>query len=332
MNYGIDLRFADLLRSRFQKFTSKKSGLYNFRCPYCGDSDKYKNKARGYLFLKKNDLVYKCHNCGVGRSFGGFLKDQAPDLHDEYVMERYKNGLTGKGRNVADPDFKTKAPVFVSTPTGLKKISDLNNSHPAKRYLQDRKIPEDAMQRLYYVDRFQTWVNTQQKTFPDTKNDHARIIIPLIDADGKWFGFQGRSLNPKDKLRYITILLDDEKPKLFGLDKVKKDETIYVTEGPLDSLFIRNSIAMCGADVHIDNRTYNDTVWIYDNEPRNQQIVSRVSRSIEDGQKVVIWPSAIKEKDINDMFLAGHDVQKVIESNVYQGLEAKVKFIEWKKV
>lgn len=332
MSSSIDLQYVNLISSRLQKFSSKKVGVYNFRCPYCGDSQKYKNKARGYLFLKKNDLVYKCHNCGVGKSFGGFLKDNAQDLHDEYVMERYKMGLTGKGRNVATPKFETSKPVFVSKPTGLKKITDLNNSHPAKRYLQARKLPDESLDRLYYVDRFQSWVNTQKKTFPDTTNDHDRIIIPLIDTDGNWFGFQGRSLNPKDKMRYITIMLDDEKPKLFGLDKVNKNETIYVTEGPLDSLFIRNSIAMCGADVHIDNRIYNDTVWVYDNEPRNQQIVSRISRSIEDGQRVVIWPSVIKEKDINDMFLAGHDVQKVIESNVYQGLEAKVKFIEWKKV
>lgn len=328
----VDTRYADLVGPRLQKFVRKKNGLWNFRCPYCGDSQKHKNKARGYFFLKKNDIVYKCHNCGVGRSFGGFLQDHAPDLHDEYVMERYKKGLTGKGRNVADPDFKQiKKPVFVSKPTGMKSISDLNISHPAKKYLLERKIPEDALQRLYYVDRFQQWVNTQKKTFPDSNVDHPRIIIPLIGTDGNWFGFQGRSLNPKDKMRYITIMLDEDKPKVYGLEKINENETVYITEGPFDSYFLRNSIAMCGADVDLSSFNYR-MVWVFDNEPRNKQIVDRIARTIERGERVVIWDKDIQQKDINDMVLAGLDVQRMVESNVYHGLEAKLKLTDWKKV
>ena len=331
MNFTVDMRFADLVGPRLQKFARKKNGLWNFRCPYCGDSQKHKNKARGYFFLKKNDIVFKCHNCGIGRSFGGFLQDHAPDLHDEYVMERYKKGLTGKGRNVADPVIQTKAPVFVSKPTGLEKISDLNISHPAKKYLLERQLPEDALKRLYYVDKFQDWVNTQKKTFPESNVDHPRIIIPLIDRDGNWFGFQGRSLNPKDKMRYITIMLNDDKPKVFGLDNVDETKTIYVTEGPFDSFFIPNSIAMCGADVDLstDDHRY---VFVFDNEPRNKQIVDRIAKTIEKGHRVVIWTHDIVEKDINDMVLAGRDVQRVIESNVYHGLEATLKLNDWKKV
>lgn len=325
------MRYADLVGPRLQKFVRKKNGLWNFRCPYCGDSQKHKNKARGYFFLKKNDIVFKCHNCGVGRSFGGFLQDHAPDLHDEYVMERYKRGLTGKGRNVADPVIQTKAPVFVSKPTGLKKITDLNISHPAKKYLLERRLPEDALKRLYYVEKFQDWVNTQKKTFPESNVDHPRIIIPLIDHDGNWFGFQGRSLNPKDKMRYITIMLNDDKPKVFGLDKVDETKTIYVTEGPFDSFFISNSIAMCGADVDLSTDD-NRYVFIFDNEPRNKQIVDRIAKTIQKGHRVVIWTNDIVEKDINDMVLAGLDVQHVVESNVYHGLEATLKLNDWKKV
>lgn len=327
----VDMRYADLVGPRLQKFVRKKNGLWNFRCPYCGDSQKHKNKARGYFFLKKNDIVFKCHNCGVGRSFGGFLQDHAPDLHDEYVMERYKRGLTGKGRNVADPVIQTKAPVFVSKPTGLKKITDLNISHPAKKYLLERRLPEDALKRLYYVEKFQDWVNTQKKTFPESNVDHPRIIIPLIDHDGNWFGFQGRSLNPKDKMRYITIMLNDDKPKVFGLDKVDETKTIYVTEGPFDSFFIANSIAMCGADVDLSTDD-NRYVFIFDNEPRNKQIVDRIAKTIQKGHRVVIWTNDIVEKDINDMVLAGLDVQHVVESNVYHGLEATLKLNDWKKV
>jgi predicted RNA-binding Zn-ribbon protein involved in translation (DUF1610 family) len=329
----VDRKYADLLGSRLQKFSVKNNGrVWNFRCPYCGDSQRDKKKARGYLFLKKNDIIYKCHNCGVGKSLGNFLKDNAPDLYDEFVMERYKSGLTGKGRNVSNPVFVSKRPKFVSKPTGLQSISDLNISHPAVRYLQNRELPQDAYKRLYYVDRFQDWVNAQKKTFPDSKLDHPRIIIPLIDSGGSWFGFQGRSLNPKDKLRYITVMLDDAKTKIYGQESINPDETVYVTEGPFDSYFLTNAIAMCGSDVDHSSLPYRNRIWVFDNEPRSREITNKIDRAISEGEKVVIWPTHIEQKDLNDMSLSGHEVKSIVESNVYSGLQAQVKFSEWKKV
>ena len=127
-------------------------------------------------------------------------------------------------------------------------------------------------------------------------------------------------------------MLDDHEPKIYGLDNINKESTVYITEGPFDSTFISNSIAMCGADVDISDWGIGDPVYVYDNEPRNREIVNRISKTIDSGNKVVIWPSSIKEKDINDMVLSGLDVQNVVESNVYNGLEAKIKFNYWKKI
>ena len=327
----IDVIYANLVSSRLEKFKQVRNGVYTFRCPYCGDSEKYKNKTRGYFFNKKSGLVFKCHNCGVGRSFANFLKDNASDLHDEYVMERYKQGLTGKGRNVANPKFEFEKPKFVKSRTDLPKVSELNNSHPAKGYLLGRGIPEEYFSEFYYAEKFCKWVNTQKPTFKNVKKDHPRIIIPFIDTDGSWFGFQGRSLMPNDDLRYITIMLDEDRPKVYGLNKIKSESTVYIVEGPFDSLFVENGVAMCGADVDVSSFDW-DCVYIFDNEPRNKQICDRISSAIDRGDSVVIWPTNLIEKDLNDMVLSGHDVKTLVESNTYQGLEAKVKFTEWKRV
>jgi len=327
----IDVIYANLVSSRLEKFKQVRNGVYTFRCPYCGDSEKYKNKTRGYFFAKKSGLVFKCHNCGVGRSFANFLKDNANDLHDEYVMERYKQGLTGKGRNVADPDFKFKKPKFVKSQTDLPTIESLNSDHPAKGYLLGRGIPESKFSDLYYAEKFCQWTNDQKPTFKNVKKDHPRIIIPFIDKDGKWFGYQGRSLDVNDKMRYITIMLDEDHPKIYGLNKIDDTKTVFITEGPFDSLFIANSVAMCGADVDVSSYSW-DCVYIFDNEPRNIQICDRISNTIDRGDKVVIWNSNIQLKDLNDMVLAGHDIRNLVESSIYQGLEAKVKFTEWKRV
>ena len=332
----IDLLYTNLVSARLDKFKKIKEGTYNFRCPYCGDSQRYKNKARGYLFQKKAGLIYKCHNCGVGRSFANFLKDQASDLYDEYIMERYKAGTTAKkgvhgGFNVPEPKLDFDKPTFKKKGE-LQDIRSLNISHPAKKYIVDRKIPEKYFSDLYYVDEFCTWVNTQKPTFTNVNRDHPRVIIPFIDEKGEWFGFQGRSLDVRDKLRYITVMLDDSRTKVFGLNRVDFKKTVYITEGPFDSLFIDNAIAMAGADIDWDTIKDKEAVFVFDNERRNPEIVKRMSNAIDRGYEIVIWPTHLVEKDLNDMTMGGHNVQSLVEFNTYNGLEAHVKLSEWKKV
>ncbi len=156
------------------------------------------------------------------------------------------------------------------------------------------------------------------------------IIIPLFYKD-TLVGFQGRSLGPS-KVKYITVMINDDAPKIYGLDQVGTGTPVYITEGPFDSTFIRNSIAMCGSDGDVRKWGISTPVWVYDNEPRNREIVRRIEDTIDRGEKVVIWPTNIKEKDINDMVLAGQDVQNVVESNTYQGLEAHLNFNKWKRI
>ena len=332
MDYVED-KYIRFLNTRLDKFKNVKSGLYNFRCPYCGDSQKHRNKARGYFFLKKSEYIFKCHNCGMGRSLGNFLKDHAPDLHDQFILEKYRAGATGKGRHTPNPKYKSAKPNFISKVADLKSIADLNRKHAAREYLEKRQIPQEKLSSLYYTDRFKTWINSKKPgTFKSLQNDRPRIIIPLIDRDGKWFGVQGRSLLPKSTMRYITILFDADKQKVFGLNNVNESEPVYVVEGPFDSLFLDNSIAMAGSDIDCRTFGWSDYIWVYDNEPRNRQIVERLTKSIDRGEKVVIWPQQVTEKDINDMILVGNDPQTIIKTNTYQGIQAKIKLTEWKRV
>ena len=329
----IDLKYINEISPRLEKFTKKKDYLYNFRCPYCGDSKKNRNRARGFFFRMKADMVFKCHNCGVGRTLTNFLKDMDVNLHDQYVIEKFKNGLTGKGTTTPEPKFTFEKPNFSKPKNSikLKRISELNTTHPARRYLDNRKIKD--LDKFYYCPKFKEWTNkiSQTKVFENLENDGPRIIIPLLDKEKNLFGFQGRSLDSQTKLRYITIMLDNQKPKLYGLDCINDEKEIYVTEGPFDSHFITNAIAMCGSDVDLSTFNYR-FIFVFDNEPRNREIVGRIEKTIDRGNKVVIFPKKIREKDLNDMFLAGHDVQSMVESNVYQGLEAKLKLNDWKKV
>lgn len=331
----IDITYINLLSSQLQKFSRKKEYLYNLRCPYCGDSQKNKNKARGYFYRVKNDMFFKCHNCGVGKTLANFLKDNSPLLYDQYIMDRYKAGITGKGSNTPKPHLEFDTPKFTKTIfSELPTIASLDREHSARKYLEKRKIPIDFFTKLYYAEKFSEWSNKHNPNAQIKINDR-RIVIPFISENNTIYGYQGRSLNPNSSLRYITATLDPSNPKIYGLNSVNKNKIVYVTEGPFDSMFLNNAIAMGGSDVNLHdifNKEKTEIVMVYDNEPRNKQIVDKIEKSIDSGYSVVIWDDTIKEKDINDMYLSGKNVNKIVSTSTYSGLNAKVKLIEWKKV
>jgi hypothetical protein len=241
-------------------------------------------------------------------------------------MEKFKEGFTGKNFVVTKPEFKFEQPVFkkkvnINLPKASEDVS-------AKKYLESRKLDPE---KFYFADKFKEWVNTLKPTFDSIKYDEPRIVIPLYGFDNNLIGVQGRAL-VSNSVKYITIMLDEEAPKIYGLESVNTKLPVYVVEGPFDSTFIDNCVALCGSDGDVRCLEGSDIIFVYDNEPRNEQIVRRIGDTIDRGYKVVIWPTNIKEKDINDMILSGHNVKSMIESNTYSGLEANLKFTVWKKV
>ena len=320
----IDSKYIGLVSSRLQKFKRVKADLYNFRCPICGDSKKHKNKARGDLYPLKADMNFKCHNCGASSTFNNFLKTIDSTLHKQYVLEKFKERNVGKGSIIPEPKFDFKKPV-IKKKLDLPKAVDVKI---AKEYLEKRKLDPS---KFYFASKFKEWTNKQKQTFDTIGREECRIVIPMYDTDHDLIGFQGRSLGP-NSVKYITVMIKDDVPKLYGLEKVDKSKPVFVVEGPFDSTLINNSIAMCGADIGSSYLDEYDLIYVYDNEPRNREICDRISKCIESGNQIVIWPSTINEKDINDMVMGGHNVMNLLESNTYSGLKAKIKFNNWKKI
>ena len=319
----VDSKYVNLISVRLEKFKRVKTDLYNFRCPICGDSKKNKSKTRGYIYSVKSNTNFKCHNCGASMSLNNFIKKVDPAIHKQYSLEKFRDGHTGRNFVVDEPEFKFEKPMF-------KERVDLplcSESKFASDYLQKRKLNPN---HFYFSEDFSAFVKSFKEVEFDNLYKESRIVIP-IHYQKKLVGFQGRALSP-NSIKYITIMLNDDAPKIYGLDQIKKNESVYVTEGPFDSTFIRNAIAMCGADADVRRWGIDNPVWIYDNEPRNREIVQRIGKTIESGDSIVIWPNNIVEKDINDMVMSGHNVQSLIESNTYSGLEAKLKFNTWKKI
>ena len=333
MSSYIDLKFINDLSGRLSQFKKKTDYLFNFRCPHCGDSQKSKTKARAYLYRVKNDMFFKCHNCGQGQNLANFIKFVDPKLYESYLLERYKKSAPATPK----PKFDFKPTKFTNqTPIDdLKSIRDLSEDHPARLYCVNRKIPEKYFDKLFLSDKFMTLVNeVKPNTYKITK-DHPRLIIPFYDTTGKVFAFQGRAFG-KEQPKYLTIKLDENRQKVYGLDKVNFQQPIYITEGPIDSLFIDNCLAAGGADLFLKNKIPNENItYIFDNEPRNKEIVKRMYKVIEQDFNVVIWPEDLQLKDVNDMIMSGltkFELQDIISNNTYSKLSALTKLNYWKKI
>jgi hypothetical protein len=334
MSLYIDRKYISLVSTKLERFKQKSEFLWNFRCPICGDSHKNKLKTRGYFYRRKSDLFFTCHNCGTSLSIGSFLKTIDPSLYREYQLERFKNESTG---NVPKPDFtlvKTK-PIF-KTAIDLPTIASLPNEHIAKRYLLERKIPREKLSDIYYAENFKSFVKEVLPDYDKSLYDESRIVFPFYDKEKKLLGFQGRAIG-NSKIKYITIKLEEDGKKLFGADRVDISKRIYVVEGPIDSMFLQNSLATMDASLYNITLLFgnHDYVFIHDNEPRNAAIVKQMSKTISHGKNIFIWPQGVAAKDINDWILMGttaSEIQRIIDTNTFADLRAKLEFERWKKV
>jgi len=344
MSVYIDRKYLLLVSSLLQRFSQKKEDLFNFRCPICGDSQKNKLKARGYVYRKNNDYFYTCHNCLASTTFSKFLKNVDPETHRRYTLERYTSGDNAHS-NYKKHEFSLSGPkpseILNNKKLRLKdikidSIDKLPSNHPAVEYIRGRKIPQEYWSEIFYHTEYKNFIDSAfpEHSTDDIPND-SRIVLFYTNEKSEITNVTGRAINPT-KVRYCTVKVSDEK-KLFGLHRLQKENTIYVLEGQFDSFFIPNSVAsgdsnLGGAAAALSE---SDVVLIYDNEPRNKEIVKQIGRSIENNFKVVLFPDILPYKDINEMVLGGmssEEILKIIDDNTSQGLTAKLKFVDWKKV
>mgnify|MGYP001171827572 CR=1 FL=1 len=271
-------------------------------CPYCGKD------AFAYTYNDKK--MFLCHHC---------------QRHMNY--DRVKFNDESNSSNIRNSRVSVAANINYSTVLhNCEVLADLPDWHKSVRYARSRNIPDSSFTELYYCKDFREVAKFAEVNIGSSE----RLILPFIDENNDLFGLQGRALDNSEP-RYITLMFKEDKEKLYGKHKVDLSKPFYVVEGPIDSLFLKNCIAMAGSD-GIDDKYNSNAVLVFDNEPRNKQIVDKVEKYIDKGFKTVIWPNHVKEKDINDMILKGVDVQSIVEQNTYAGLAAKIQFNSWKRV
>ena len=351
--YYIDVKYLLTISSQLNKFSTKTSRLYNCRCPLCGDSKTNQSKARGYFYPTSDNLhlLYKCHNCNVVMNFPDFLKKINLPVYNDYMIEYFMENKTNKKLKSTSKIKFTNSKIHDID--GLIKVSTLSPDHPCKQYVMSRIIPPSYHRKLYYCKTFMAWTNEKLPgKFDMTKvTEEDRLVIPFFDDNKNMFAYQGRALDNNNPVKYITIKLNENLPKIYGIDTVNFNEQYFCFEGVFDSMFLQNSLACCGSSLHSEveklDRVTENAVLVFDNQPRNKELKHEYLSAIKKGYKVVIWPEEFTHKDINDYIIEQTDadyfqiskaktaieyVTKVIKDNIYSGLEAELQFSKWRKI
>ena len=343
MSLSIESKYIRLISSRLRNFKQKKDYLWNFSCPICGDSTKNLSKARGYVFQKGTNLFFNCHNCGVGTNLGNLIKQVDPSLHKEYVLERYKSGESGFS-NFKSPTFDIPAPRFDKVAKEkhfehAEWVSKLPSGHFCIVYCTNRRFLSTMIDTLLFTPNYKKFCDALVPNHGKEITADARLVIPFYDKYNTLIGVSGRALENSDyKLRYVTLRTNESQDKLiYGMDKVNTNELVKIVEGPLDSMFLTNCVGS-GDSALIQTAKLLDAenkVLIFDNEPRNKEIVKLMDDAIKLNYNVVIWPDMIEQKDINEMVMAGFspdEIERIISSNTFTGLRAQMRFVSWKKI
>jgi len=342
MSIFVDVQFLTEISYRFDSFARKGTYLFNCRCPFCGDSKHSKSKARGYFFAAKDHLNFKCHNCGKSTTFASVLKSLDGDAYRRYRKEHF---LEQQPRQAS----KKKEPTFVKSAkkkeleeaidvrySFLERVSALSSTHEAVVYLNDRKIPEEMHSLFYYCPKT-SFLNALADKYHDKfETEEPRVCLPVYDLDKRLVGVIARDITGRSKKRYLALRIDENSDMMFGLDRVDFSDQAIIVEGPIDSLFLHNAVAAGSTSLdRIDHYFEKDRVTlVFDNQPRNKDVVKIVEKAVTNGFKVFVWPPHVEQKDINDLIQAGwsqDQVEEMIAERTYSGLSAKAKLFEWRK-
>jgi hypothetical protein len=333
---NLERKYINKISSQLPLFEKKRNDLWNSRCVLCGDSKKNPFKKRFFIYLHEGAYWVKCHNCSIAYPFKVFLKSFDNALYKEYILEELGNsGKPVKERfsaNYIKESIKKKVKLRGFSYDYLLKFEDLNPEHPARVYVENRKIPLD---RVLFCDDFYRFINTLHVDHYKIsyRNSHEpRLIIPFYRKDGLSTVFQARAFSKKETLRYITIKEHEQEIKLFGLDRIDETKPVYVLEGPIDSMMIENAISMSGISIKIP-KYIKDTIYVYDNQPRNYDVIKNMKKRLLAGDKVVIFPERIVYKDLNDMIVKGNmsseKILDIINDNVYIGNSGILRLNKW---
>lgn len=294
--YLIETFYSYCKRPIYKKYQN----IYNAECPVCKEGKSVGRSRRLFYFPAKQ--YFYCHNCV--KSWKCF----------EWVKE--VTGLTAPeilAKNKEKIQHVQTSPLKRLQEKKLAPISDLpENSIDITDEFQYDFFRSNEYVRLAkeYCEqrRLFTAVNSCKKFYVSLEDNihKERLVIPFLDTNNKTVYYQTRALTANQHPKYLSKLGEKS---LFGINNVSSDiPYVFVFEGPIDSMFVRNGLAMASlapTEKQLQQLTTligYEPIFVFDNDKDNKQVNKKVEKYIKEGRSVFVWPKEFaKFKDFNEV-------------------------------
>ena len=335
-----------LIQFRLKNFkkVNRNGNVWNFSCPMCGDSKKSKSKTRGYIYpnVKAKTLWYKCFNCSYHKPYIYFLKDIDDGLYEDVMMKSFIAKNTKR-----DIDFSVDLDALqfneeFAEPNLMSSIMEpvilLPEGHYARTYIEGRKLPPEKLNDIYFVNNIKDIEQLSEKYRDKMTDKESRIGIPYRNREGQIIGISLRSLQENHPIKYLHLKFNERYPLIYNAENLDLTKRVYALEGQFDSMFFKNGCAASGSAFSrvCEVVPPNQCTYVHDHEPRHKDTLRSIDKSIEAGYSVCLLPHTIKSKDINSMILSGEvkieNLEALVDKHTYRGLEARLRFSEWRKL
>lgn len=326
----------------------KSSDSYHCSCPICMEGKSFGKKKRCW-YIPAKDLIY-CHNCGWSSRPLKWIM-QVGDLSRRDIETEIEAGdyniinLDKKKSYEIDLDNLIKDEMEDILP---KNSIDLNNELQLSYYKGNSVV----IKALNYIKnrRLDTCINSPKSFFLslcDTTHKN-RIVIPFYDENDKILFYQSRAFggNLDDNLENVKYLSKKNAQKsIFNLNNIKDEiNEIFLFEGPIDSCFIENGVAVGGINPSSEKnftelqesqlecfKLTHDFIWMLDSQWLDEAAYEKTIKLLEKGEKVFIWPEKLgrKYKDFNELCVSnGFDYipRKFVLENILSGENSLLKY------
>jgi len=312
----------------FPKY-KKGTQVYNGCCPSCREGKSWGRKKRLYYMPKEDYLI--CHNCQRSWNPINWIMEQSGMAFHEVINESEQFDSDEFEVN----EVTNKPIVKVGTlPDDSINLFDKQQTN----FYKDNKVVQDA---LKYITnrRLDTAVNRPRALYISLKDyvHKNRLCIPFYNSDGQITYYQTRALYKKDEIdkpKYLSKMHGEK--AVFGMHNVDPElDHLFIFEGPIDSMFVKNGIAMAGISLsekqeeELKPFIFHNKIWVLDNQLDNKDVKKKLTQLVEQGEKVFIWPKKYKDfKDLNEIcqkYKLDQISPKFFIDNSVDGVEALMK-------
>lgn len=215
---------------------------------------------------RADSIILYCHRSScpshaVSTTGGGIRLETYLRHCRPAVYEEYRAALRAEARGMA-PNLPQPLPpvtrrvhelaadaetLLTFVRSELPSAFSLPEDHPARRYVKARRLPEAHRDVLLWDEAFDHTASLMDGT---ERRPDARLVIPYVDASGKKLtAILGRTIRSGAGPKYMAAKCDPDAPLIFGLERVQPYGNVLVLEGPLDSLFLANAVAVTGTNL-----------------------------------------------------------------------------------